>query len=130
MNKAPVNPTHRGLLLSRGCAMAKANPRYANGSARRKIRKRWAAIGAPCALCGRAIDYSLGYVTDPRTGKKRMHPMAFVVDEIVPVSRGGDPLDFANTQPTHWICNSRKGDSVATRPRHTDALPLPQPWEL
>ena len=57
--------------------------------------------------------------------------MAYVVDEVVPVSQGGDPLDFANTQPTHWICNARKGDG---RPRAggraTGTLPLPQPWDL
>ena len=110
--------------------MAKANPRYANGHTRRKIRMRWAAIGAPCALCGKPIDYSLGFVLDRRTGKKRMHPMAFVVDEIVPVSKGGDPLDFTNTQPTHWICNARKGDGTRLQRGHTAALPLPQPWEL
>lgn len=109
--------------------MGKTNPRRANGSARNAIRRRWRAIGAPCALCGRAIDYSLGYVTDPRTGKRRMHPMAFVVDEIVPVAQGGDPLDFANTQPTHWLCNSRKGDGMHAVPQ-TSTLPLPQPWEL
>ena len=108
-----------------------ANPRYANGSARRAIRKRRRAIGAPCALCGRAIDYSLGFVTDPRTGKRRMHPMAFVVDEIVPVAQGGDPLDFANTQPAHWICNARKGDGSRAKAKPlTSTLPLPQPWEL
>ena len=109
--------------------MAKPNPRRANGSARNAIRKRWRAIGAPCALCGMPIDYSLGMVTDPRTGKRRMHPMAFVVDEIVPVSQGGNPLDFANTQPTHWICNARKGDGRQSKPA-TSTLPLPQPWEL
>ena len=68
-----------------------ANPRYANGSRRRAIRRRWLAIGAPCALCGRAIDYSL----------PAGDPMSFEVDEIVPVSCGGDPLDFGNTQPSH-----------------------------
>ena len=106
------------------------NPRRANSSARNKIRKRWRSIGAPCALCGRPIDYSLGFVTDPRTGKRRMHPMAFVVDEIKPVSQGGDPLDFANTQPTHWICNARKGDGTRQHQPATATAPLPQPWEL
>lgn len=67
------------------------NPRNANGSRRRKIRARWASIGAPCALCGRPIDYSL----------RTPDPMSFEVDEIVPVSMGGDPLDWANTQPAH-----------------------------
>lgn len=79
-----------------------SNPRYANGNTRRKIRARWRAIGDPCHICGKPIDYSLGMVTDPRTGKKRMHPMAFVVDEIVPVKFGGDPLRWDNTRPAHW----------------------------
>lgn len=54
--------------------------------------------------------------------------MSFVVDEILPVSKGGDPLDFANTQPAHWICNARKGDG--TRHQAPTRMPLPQPWEL
>ena len=70
-------------------------------------------------------------VRDPRTGKRKAHPMSFVVDEIVPVSKGGDPLDFANTQPAHWICNARKGDGTRRANAPASALaPLPQPWEL
>jgi len=61
-------------------------------------------------------------------GKRRPHPMSFVVDEIVPVSKGGDPLDFANTRPAHWICNARRGDGTR---RNNNALgsALPQPFE-
>ena len=114
--------------------MAKVNPRKANGNARRKIRARWKARGEPCALCGMAIAYSLGMVFDPWTGKRRAHPMSFVVDEIIPVSKGGDPLDFANTQPAHWICNARKGDRYfsdgGTGTAPTSSMPLPQPWDL
>ena len=73
--------------------MGKPNPRYSNGARRRAIRERWRSIGAPCSLCHKAIDYTL----------PAGHPMSFEVDEIVPVSRGGDPLDFANTQPAHRI---------------------------
>lgn len=83
--------------------MSKANPRYANGAARNKLRARWKAIGAPCGICGKPIDYTLGFVIDKQTGRRRMHPMAFVVDEIIPVSKGGDPLSFDNTRPAHWI---------------------------
>jgi len=104
------------------------NPRRSNGSARDKLRARWRAIGDPCHICGKPIDYSLGMVTDPRTGRRKPHPMSFVVDEIVPVSQGGDPLDFANTRPAHWICNARRGDG--RRRGAPTALPLPQPWEL
>ena len=107
--------------------MAK-NPRYANGARRRAIRARWQAIGDPCHICGKPIDYSLGMVTDPRTGRRRPHPMSFVVDEIVPVRFGGSPIDFANTRPAHWICNARRGDG--TKKKAPTSLPLPQPWEF
>ena len=76
------------------------NPRRSNGSARNKLRARIKALGLPCHICGRPIDYSL----PPGT------PMSFEVDEIVPVSRGGDPLDMANCAAAHRICNQRRGN--------------------
>lgn len=102
-----------------------SNPRYANGNARRKLRDRWRAIGAPCGICGKPIDYSLGMVTV--NGKRRPHPMSFVVDEVVPVSKGGDPLDFENTRPAHWVCNARRGDG--TRSNRALGGALPQPFD-
>lgn len=98
----------------------KPNPRYSNGARRRSIRARWKAIGAPCALCGKPIDYSL----------PAGHPMSFEVDEIVPVSKGGDPLDFANTQPSHRICNQRKGNGKRSAPaaRKPSGLPTSREW--
>ena len=80
--------------------------RYANGSARRKVRAWLRAQALPCHICGRAIDYSL----------PAGHPMSFEVDEIVPVSKGGSPIDRSNVAPAHRICNERRGN----RPlRHT-----------
>lgn len=103
------------------------NPRRSNGTARDRVRARWRAIGGPCALCGRPIDYDLGMVTTP-DGKRRPHPMSFVVDEIIPVSRGGSPFDMENTRPAHWICNARRGDG--TKARHaTSAGSLPLPFD-
>lgn len=107
------------------------NPRRENGSARDRVRARIRARGEPCAICGRPIDYSLGMITDPRTGKRRPHPMSFVVDEAIPVSQGGDPYDAApggNCRPAHWICNQRRGDGHKSHgPTH---LALPQPWDI
>ena len=99
------------------------NPRRANGSRRDGIRARWRSIGDPCHICGKPIDYTLGMVEV--NGKRRPHPMSFVVDEIVPVSKGGDPLDFATTRPAHWICNARRGDGSRGRPAQGGALPQP-----
>lgn len=107
-----------------------SNPRRANGSARDKVRARWRAIGAPCALCGKPIDYSLGMITDKRTGKRRPHPMSFVVDEIVPVSKGGSPFTMDNTRPAHYICNARRGDGSRELREYRGRTGLPQPWEL
>ena len=39
-------------------------------------------------------------------------PMSFEVDEIVPVSLGGSPIDPNNVQPAHRICNQRKGNRL------------------
>lgn len=90
------------------------NPRYANGAARRKLRAWLKAQGLPCHLCGMPIDYGL----------PAGHPMSFEVDEITPVSRGGDPLDRANVAPAHRICNERRGNrSIANgrfAPRASD----------
>lgn len=108
--------------------MPSTNPRYLNSKARNQVRSRIKAMGLPCALCGKPIDYSLGFVDDPATGKRRMHPMAFVVDEIVPVSRGGSPIDMENCQPAHWICNARKGDGTRKGPPMWRD-PLPQPFD-
>ena len=82
------------------------NPRRANVALRNKIRARIKARGLPCALCGAPIDYSL----------PAGDPWSFEVDEIVPVSKGGDPLDIANCQPAHRICNQRKGNGDRFRP--------------
>lgn len=76
--------------------------RYANGNARRKVRAWLKAQTLPCAICGRPIDYSL----------PAGDPMSFEVDEIVPVSRGGSPIDRANVQPAHRICNQRRGNRM------------------
>ena len=78
----------------------KKQGRYANGSARRKVRAWLKDQSRPCHLCGGAIDYSL----------PSGHPMSFEVDEIVPVSKGGSPIDPSNVAPAHRICNERRGN--------------------
>ena len=97
--------------------MSKNNLRRANGYRRDMLRKRVASLGLPCSLCGRPIDYSLTTYVDPKDGKRKRHPMSYELDEIVPVSMGGSPTDPDNVQPTHRICNQRRGNKEMPRPR-------------
>lgn len=107
-----------------------SNPRYANGSLRRKHRARLCAIGAPCGICGGR----LGPIRYDEPSDAR-HPLSFVIDEIKPVSKwrsfGYDSpeaaaQDWANLQAAHYVCNALKGnktqDAVRAVARHA-ALP-------
>lgn len=91
----------------------KTNLRTSNGNEYRKNKARLRAEGNPCALCGLPIDYALDKTFDPLKGRWIPHPMRFEVDHIVPVSRGGDPYDYANLQAAHRICNQRKSNRMA-----------------
>lgn len=120
-----------------------ANPRSANGSARRKLRERLRAERRGCWICrafGRddRIDYDL----------PSGHPGSFEVDELIPVSRyreGGYAsktacaLDYRNVDATHRACNEWRGNrsvrAVMTlarkaRGRHKPKLePIEIPFE-
>lgn len=92
------------------------NPRSKNGALRRKHRARLRAIGAECAICkGRfgPIRYD-----QPADGK---HPLAFVIDEKIPVSRWKEfgyrspeavAQDWNNLQAAHYYCNRQKSDKL------------------
>ena len=79
--------------------------RYQNGAARRRARARLKARHDPCWICeafGRnaAIDYDL----------PAGHPMSFEVDELIPVSKGGSPIEMGNLAATHRYCNEWRGN--------------------
>ncbi|NEG89165.1 HNH endonuclease signature motif containing protein [Bifidobacterium aerophilum] len=80
--------------------MSKGNPRKRNGWRRNQLVARVRAAYDVCAICGKPVDKSL----------RSPHPMSAEVDELVPVSRGGDPLDFGNCRLTHRRCNRLKSD--------------------
>ncbi|MFC0264905.1 HNH endonuclease [Alloscardovia macacae] len=94
----------------------KPNPRRANSHRRNTIRTRLLAQtnGEPtCALCGKPINPTI----------KTPHPMSLEIDEIIPVSKGGNPLDITNCQLTHRACNQTKGNKTGithiTQPHQT-----------
>lgn len=76
------------------------NERVSNGYRRRMLRQRVLAAYDVCAICGKPVDKTL----------KTPHPMSAEVDEIIPVSRGGDPLAWNNVQLTHRCCNQHKSN--------------------
>lgn len=110
--------------------MSKTNPRRANGARRDALRKRVAAMGLPCHICGLPIDYSLATYVDPTDGKTKRHPMSFELDELVPVSKGGNPLDISNVAPAHRICNQKRGNKTLRKPPEptADRLPKSREW--
>lgn len=85
--------------------MTKYNPRNANGHRRREIRKRILNRDDRCALCGGIVDKSLPCP----------HPLSPEIDEIIPVSLGGSPIDINNVQLAHRICNQRKGNKMVRK---------------
>ena len=65
-------------------------------------KKKIYATQTVCGICGKPVDKTL----------KTPHPMSAEVDELIPVSRGGDPYTFANCRLTHRICNRLKSDKT------------------
>ena len=60
-----------------------SNPRYANGHRRRNLRTRILREETHCAICGHEVDKTL----------PTPHPYSPEIDEIIPISLGGNPLD-------------------------------------
>lgn len=101
--------------------MPSSNPRYKSWKKRESIRKWLLSTQDRCALCGKEIDKTL----------KTPHPMSPEVDEIIPISKGGDPYDRDNVQLVHRICNQRKGNKIiGVDETSITRLPIPhsQDW--
>lgn len=73
---------------------------------RQRIKRALMATEKVCWLCLRPLDFGVADSRDPRY---------VVVDEELPVSKGGDPLDRANCHLVHNRCNGRKGSRILPR---------------
>lgn len=82
--------------------MTKPNPRNRNGHKRRELRARILREEDLCALCGHPVDKALHY----------LDPGAPEVDEILPFSYGGSPVERANTRLTHRWCNQQRSNQL------------------
>lgn len=65
----------------------------------------FARDGWTCGICHEAVDPGLAYP----------EPMSASIDHILPLAKGGSHTR-ANAQCAHWLCNSRKSDSVEAEP--------------
>lgn len=91
--------------------MGTTNPRYANGNRRRKARKQLiASSDGICPLCGKPMDLSM-------PPSMHMSPYYPVIDEIVPISRGGK-LELSNQWLVHRKCNGIKGAKLLGELNH------------
>jgi 5-methylcytosine-specific restriction endonuclease McrA len=83
-----------------------SNPRRANGHRRTQLRAQVLREEDTCWLCGQLVDKTL-MTPDPGSPE---------VDEVIPVSLGGDPLDRTNCRLAHRLCNIRRGNGTKARP--------------
>lgn len=81
------------------------NPRVSNGARRREIRRWVLATQDVCGICGLPVDKTLPAGL----------PLSPEVDEIIPVSKGGSPIDKRNVQLAHRLCNQRKGAKILSK---------------
>ena len=97
-----------------------SNPRYENYSKRERVRKQVLREESICWLCGEAVDVRLS------AGQ----PASPEVDEILPISLGGSPIDRSNVRLAHRLCNQKRGNKLpneaieAARARAKQAAPL------
>ena len=76
-----------------------SNTTNANGHRRRQLTARIKATATHCALCHQPLRPELEWPDDWCT----------VIDEDIPRSKGGSPLDPENTSALHNVCNRFKG---------------------
>ena len=83
------------------------NTTNANGHRRRQLTARIKATSTHCALCHQPLRPELEWP----------HDWCTVVDEDLPRSRGGSPLDRENTSAMHNRCNRFKGTMTLNEAR-------------
>ncbi|MFC7430995.1 MULTISPECIES: hypothetical protein [unclassified Agrococcus] len=97
------------------------NPRYANGHRRRNLRRDLLARGTHCAWhqCPWPEDWLGTAMANELDPDDNRFP---VVDEIVHVSWGGDPLSKTNTRLLHRWCNRQRGNKPDPIPKDRPAV--------
>ena len=90
-----------------------------------------------CGICGEPVDKTLTMAWGQHSTRCINeacpgcvpHPMRAEVDEIIPVSRGGNPYDRTNCRLAHRICNQRRGaDTPKPEPISRENFPITTEW--
>ena len=83
------------------------------GSPRRRqaMKQALSAEEAVCWLCLEELDFTISDTRDPHF---------VVIDEYIPVSKGGDPRDRSNCHLVHNCCNLRKNNRILERGAFAD----------
>lgn len=76
-----------------------AQTRGRSGRPWKRLRDQVISEETRCFRCGLPVDKALPPMTS----------LSVSVDHIVPLSKGGDPLDRANVALAHYGCNARAG---------------------
>ena len=102
-----VNTPRNGSVLLREekTPMAKTTPRADHTWAKAAYKKAQRVIFSSqtnCGICGRAVDFD----------KKFPDPWSATLDHIIPVSKGGAPVDLENLQLAHLQCNRVKSSKL------------------
>jgi len=96
-----------------------ANPRRSNGHRRDQLRARVLREESQCGICGGEVDVTLPHGM----------PESPEVDEILPVSKGGSPLDRANVRLSHRLCNQKRGAADREYPRPAVTFVTSRTWK-
>ena len=79
----------------------------------RRLQAQVYAEETHCWRCGQPVDM---------TRKGQRHRLAPSTDHLVPISKGGDPLDRGNVRLAHLGCNAAAGNRLTPKrsPRTRD----------
>lgn len=88
-----------------------------------KAKKIIFAQQSVCGICGRAVDKKLVFP----------NPWSPTLDHIIPVQKGGDPVNLENLQLAHLQCNRQKATklvalTVKEKSVSNQDLPLSCDW--
>lgn len=98
----------------------KGNPRRAQGHTRDKVRALVIRQETHYWLCLQPVDETIRFTPGehnnscekPRCTGCKLDPASPEVDEVIPVSKGGDPFDRKNCRLAHRLCRATNDEAT------------------